>query len=712
MSEPAAELHPVVQHHVVNTLGWRELRPLQREAIAPLMAGDDALLLAPTAGGKTEAAVLPLLSAMAEQRWRGLSVLYVCPLRALLNNLEPRLTGYASWMGRSVGLWHGDTTAGARKRMLLDPPDVLLTTPESLEAMLVSTTVDHRRIFADLRVVVVDEVHAFAGDDRGWHLLAVLERLTLVADRPLQRIGLSATVGNPEELLVWLQGSGAPARPSSVIAPAAQGTSVVPELEVDFVGTVPNAAKVLASLHAGEKRLVFADSRRTVEKLSAELRERGTETFVSHSSLSLDERRRAEAAFAEARDCVITSTSTLELGIDVGDLDRVLQVGAPGTVASFLQRLGRTGRRPGTSRSMLFLATTDEELLRSTALLLLWSEGFVEPIVPPPSPRHLAAQQLLASCLQEGAVGRSTWTEQLGGLPLASAEELVTITDDLLERGHLDRDGEMVFIGPEAEKRYGRRHFLELLSAFTADPQFTVLHGRSDVGTVDPIVLTRSVSGPRLLSLGGRSWQVNYIDWKRRRAYVEPSTVKAASSWAGSARPLSWALTDAMRRVLLGAEPPGVGLTQRATTRLALVREEYNAAVDTGGTVLGTWRNGQQRWWTWAGARANALLHAAIEAVDPTLVDGSMRFDDRFVRLRGDATAGAVQEALAAAIDRFGADFGGVHLPIDDEALRQLKFSDLLPVPMAADVVSRRGVDLAGVARVTDRRIVARHTAG
>jgi ATP-dependent Lhr-like helicase len=704
------ELHPVIQHHLVNSLGWGSLRPLQRDAIAPVMAGEDALLLAPTAGGKTEAAALPLLSRMAAEGWQGLSVLYVCPLRALLNNLEPRLGAYAAWLGRRVGLWHGDTPADRRKRMVQDPPDVLLTTPESLESMLVSTGVDHRRMFADVRAVVVDEVHAFAGDDRGWHLLAVLERLTQVTRRPIQRVGLSATVGNAEDLLAWLQGSGQGVRPASVVAPAAEGTAVVPDLQLDYVGTVPNAAKVVSALHSGEKRLVFADSRRTVEKLAAELHERGTQTFMSHSSLSLDERRRAEAAFAEARDCVIVSTSTLELGIDVGDLDRVVQVGAPTTVASFLQRLGRTGRRPGVSRSMLFLETTDEELLRAAGLLLLWSEGFVEPVVPPPSPRHLAAQQLLATCLQEGRVGRSTWPEWTGGLGLASPEELAVITDDLVDRGHLDTDADMLFIGPETERRYGHRHFLELLSAFTADPQFVVLHGRVDIGAVDPMVLTRKVTGPRLISLGGRPWEVTYIDWKRRRAYVEPSPVKAASMWPGAARPLSFALTDAMRRVLLGADPPGVELTRRAVERLAVVREEYRTTVDDRCTVLGVWRNGQHRWWTWAGARANAALHAALKAVDPTLVDGSVQFDDRFIRLRGDATAGGIKQALVDASEALGHDLQSLIMPTTAEAVRQLKFSDLLPEGMAQATLASRHADTLGAGLCAARPIVTRST--
>jgi ATP-dependent Lhr-like helicase len=164
----ASDLHPALLHHVVNTLGWPRLRPLQEAAVGPILRGEDALLLAPTAGGKTEAASFPILTRSANEGWRGLSVLYVCPLRALLNNLEPRLQTYASWLGRTAELWHGDTTQGRRQSILKNPPDLLLTTPESLEAMLVSTKVNPREHFANVRAIVVDEVHAFAGDDRGW----------------------------------------------------------------------------------------------------------------------------------------------------------------------------------------------------------------------------------------------------------------------------------------------------------------------------------------------------------------------------------------------------------------------------------------------------------------------------------------------------------------------------------------------------------------
>lgn len=313
--------------------------------------------------------MFPLLSRMAAEGWTGTSVLYLCPLRALLNNLAPRLADYAGWLGRSVALWHGDTGHGVRRRTQRDRPDILLSTPESLESMLVSTKVDARRFFADVRAVVVDEVHAFAGDDRGWHLLHVIERLARLAGQPLQRIGLSVTVGNPDELLGWLQGARSD-RPCAVVAPPAP--TARGDVQLDHVGSVDGAATVISQLHRGEKRLVFVDSRRRAEELGAALRAREIDTYLSHSSLSSNERRRSEQACAEARDCVIVATSTLELGIDIGDLDRVVQIGALRTVASFLQRLGRTGRRPGSVRNCLFLALDQDQVLHAAGLLLRW----------------------------------------------------------------------------------------------------------------------------------------------------------------------------------------------------------------------------------------------------------------------------------------------------------------------------------------------------
>ncbi len=282
---------------------------------------------------------------MDTDSWPPVSVIYLSPIRALLNNQEERLRAYASLVGRRVFVWHGDTAQGARRRFLADPADVLLTTPESLEAMLMSSRVPARRLFAALKAVVDDEVHAFAADDRGAHLAALLQRVSRYCGRDVQRLGLSATVGNPEEILRWLAGTSE--RGGTVVDPA-RGERREAELVLDYVGHLENAARLVAQLHSGKKRLVFVDSRRRVERLTQLLRESGVETYLTHGSLAASERRLAERAFHEGRDCVIVATSALELGIDVGDLDHVLQIDAPATVASFLQRLGRTGRRAGT----------------------------------------------------------------------------------------------------------------------------------------------------------------------------------------------------------------------------------------------------------------------------------------------------------------------------------------------------------------------------
>jgi ATP-dependent helicase Lhr and Lhr-like helicase len=690
-ADPFTMLQPALAHHIVNTLGWHALRPLQAAAIGPLLTGEDAVLIAPTAGGKTEAALFPLLTAMDNGRWTGVSILYLCPIKALLNNLEARLARYTGWLGRTTALWHGDIGAGPRRAALREPPDVLLTTPESLEAMLVSANVDHRTLLGGVRAVVIDEVHAFAGDDRGWHLLALLERLSRITERPIQRIGLSATVGNPAALLTWLQGSGAATRPGQVIASDLAQTGTAPaaapppgDIELDYVGSLENAATVIAALHKGEKRLVFCDARRQVEQLGEALRARGVTAFLSHASLSADERRRSERAFAEARDCVIIATSTLELGIDVGDLDRVIQIDAPASVASFLQRLGRTGRRPDTTRNCLFLTTSDDALLRAAGLLLLWGRGWVEPVIPPPTPTHLVAQQLLALCLQEGKVGDRLWSEAWNGLPPFdhSAEPIVR---HLRERGFVDEDGGMLFIGPQAERHFGRRHFMELTASFTAAPQFTVLAGRSEIGSADPALLTEQTDQPRRLLLAGRSWQVTHIDWARRRCYVEPVDGGGRAKWnsTGSAG-LSFTLVRAMRDA--AAMDPPVRLTRRAVSALAALRESLADVAPTHGTVIT--RDGDDvRWWTWAGYRANLTLAATLGAVS-SVIDDRSQPNDRWIRLHSDVSPTAWRVARTAA-----SEAGTCPPRADPRAVRGLKFSAALPDDVAQTVVSARLAD-------------------
>ena len=654
-----------VQHHIVNSLGWRSLRPLQEQAIDPLLDGRSALLLAPTAGGKTEAAVFPLLTRMADEDWRPVSVLYVCPIKALLNNLEHRLRAYTGWIGRSVGLWHGDVSSSARTRLLQEPPDVLLITPESLEVMLTSSRIDAGVLFGHVSAVVVDEIHAFAGDERGWHLLAVVDRIARLSGRPIQRIGLSATVGNPDGLLGWLTGDDA--RDSVVVSPPAEiGTA--PDVRIDRVGTLENAALVISRLHRGEKRLVFCDSRARSEELASELRARDVQTFVSHSSLSADERRRAEAAFAEARDCVIVATSTLELGIDVGDLDRVIQIDAPATVASFLQRLGRTGRRPGSVRNCLFLATTEDAFVQAVGLARLWRDGFVEPVRPPQKPFPVLAQQLMALCLQRRDLGRHTWSEDLPTfLPAAdlSGDEARRLLEFMLHAGFLVDTGGLIGLGPEAEKAFGAKHYMTLYSVFDSPPLFTVLHGRTELGSVhETSFRLKTRDGPTVLSLAGRSWAVGFVDWQRQRAWVSQSDRVGRSRWLGGGPTLGFELCQAIKRVLAGEVPEEL-LSRRALEAMEEVGDSHDW-VDVDATALLLRETGAS-WYTFGGGLLNAALAARLSGEA-----GECRHDSFAVHFGAVEDPGRLREAIGRTVD---GDSALVVPPVDEEAVANVKFS-------------------------------------
>ena len=578
-------LHPALQHHIVNSLGWRELREVQALSIDAFLMGANIVVLAPTAGGKTESAFFPIISQMLTEGWHGLSVLYVSPIRALLNNQEHRLQKYFTLVGRRAGCWHGDTSQGDKRRILADPPDCLLTTPESLEAILVSSKINHQEFFKNIQTLVIDELHAFAGDDRGWHLLSVLSRIQRLAGRDLQRIGLSATVGNPAEMLAWL--SSGSQRQRKVVSPA-PAKRQAPDVQLDFVPSLPNAAKIISLLHQGEKRLVFCDSRSRVEQLALLLREREVQTFVSHSSLGSDERRAAENAFAQKQNCVIVATSSLELGLDVGDLDRVIQIDAPATVSSFLQRMGRTGRREGTRSNGLFLATSDEGLLRAAAILDLWGRGYVEPVNAPPKPFHILAQQLMALILQERGIGRRAfveWLADVSAFGVMPREQVNAMVDHLIRIGALFEDAGILSFGPEGEAAYGRKNFLELLSVFTSPPLFRVLSGKKELGNVHESTFYKKQDGPVILVLAGRGWKTNHLDWKRRIAYVEPTDERGRSRWIGEGQFLSFQVCQAIRQVL-AAESTEPYWSQRATAQIGELRLEYPWASHDHTTLL------------------------------------------------------------------------------------------------------------------------------
>jgi ATP-dependent helicase Lhr and Lhr-like helicase len=675
---PIDQLHPAVQFHIVNSLGWPRLRPLQEQSLGPILAGHHALLIAPTAGGKTEAAILPVLSRMVSEDWRGLSVLYICPIKALLNNLESRLSRLTGLLGRSTQLWHGDISASEKRRTEREAPDVLLTTPESLEGILLGLRRDHRRLLGSVRCVIIDELHAFAGDDRGWHVLALLERIRALAGNEPQRIGLSATVGQPQALLDWLAGHcEGPRTLVRIEAPPAQA-----DVKVDFVGSLENAAIVISRLHPGEKRLVFCDSRSRVEDLSQALRACGVNVFVSHAALAADLRRQAEQAFAEGQNCVIVATSTLELGLDVGDLDRVIQIDAPGSVASFLQRMGRTGRREGALRNTLFLATHDQGMLGALAIVGLFAKGYVEPVQAPPWPLHILVQQLFGMLFErELEVDEAEFREILGRVPEFSArlsDAWPEVVESLCEKGLLHRDGGRLTLGVNGEARFRGKRLADLCVSFDSPRSFPVLLGNKHLGDIDPLSLRTAGSGDgrRVLALNGRSWRVTSIDWSRERVYVEPAEEKGRSRWVGESRGASRTLAREVHRVLEHEDAlPERLLTKRAQERLEQLREDMAHTLESRPFKR---PDGDYEWWNYAGLAANVLLAARIEAVG-----GKCRAIDSY-GVRVSISADSLESAGGwKGIEKKSLE--GLSLGISS-----LKFADLIPETILARIMFLR----------------------
>ena len=648
------------------------MRPTQLQAIEPILSGLHCLLLAPTAGGKTEAAIIPVLSRMLTHAWPGVSVIYVCPIKALLNNLEQRLSHYAGLVGRRVAVWHGDVSQSQKNHALKDAPDIILTTPESLEGMLVSTRIDRKVWFGNLRVVIADELHAFAADDRGWHMRAVLHRLQQYVPHEMQRLGLSATVSNPEELLNWF----APTGVKKVVGTAAVSTDA--DVTVDFVGSLVNAGTVIARLHRGSKRLVFCDSRSSAEQLTSMLRGQDVRAFLSHASLSHSERKLAETAFSEEKDCVIVATSTLELGIDVGDLDHVIQIDAPSTVSSFLQRMGRTGRRAGSQRSCLFLCTNDDSLMLAMGICRLWGEAWVEAAYPPPEPWAIVAQQAMAATLE-----RSQWPRQelvallLGAFPESGQQGISEVINHIVQTGYLtDTDG-VLQIGPMTEKQFGRSHYKDLLATFSGAQLLLGRFGNMEVGYIDPTMLTGEKQD-RLILLAGKSWRITEVDWKRRTVWLEPAKEGGKARWKGTGRTLSREIAQGILRALReGTQGPTV-ISKRASLQIEQILEEVPDTGSVGTLAVTRSESGGARLWTFGGTRANRTIAKQIQSLVEV-----RRIDAIGVDLKNPIDPSQLNAGVLEAAIQYSSD------EIKDLA-KSIKFSECLPTSLLVEIIRKR----------------------
>lgn len=697
-----ARLAPRLQEAIVARLGWTSLRPVQEAAGEALLNGHNAVILAPTAGGKTEASMFPTLSQMVQSPPTGVGALYIAPIKALLNNQAERLGLYTEMVGLRRFVWHGDTTDHPRRQFLREPSELLMTTPESLEVMLVSRRVDEHRVFGDLRTVVIDEVHALAGTDRGAHLLSVLERLAQVSRHDVQRVGLSATVGNPEAILAWLQGTSK--RQASVVNPPKQPARR--QLLVVHRPTLPALARDAARLARGQKSLLFCQSRATTETVAEHMRRAGTTVFVHHSAVSREERQIAEERFHHGNDACIVCTSTLELGIDVGDLDRVLQAEAPPTVSSFLQRMGRTGRRAGQAANTTFFCESTEGIVQAIALVELARAGFVESVPVAQRCWPVLIHQLLAMALaSDGIPAERAWEHLSRVWDFRGIErpEYDRLLQWMLHDGALRLASGRLVLGPKAQRRFGRKNFMELFSVFSSPQTYTVqTQTTQPLGTLTQDFVDRLVDGVSCFLLGGRAWAVLRVQHDDRRVVVEPAARGREPTWGGFLpQYLSLEVCQQILGVLRSPERYPY-LDEEAWTALNAHREAMSDALsaDSGGIGGGLEIDDKEvRWWTFAGGKINSTLRHALLAVG---ADWKVVPDNFRIKIQGEGLdERRFLDALAKIKDPALWDNPKLWAEVAESLpnFRLSKFQPLMPPWVEREVMANTLLDVDGAKR-------------
>jgi ATP-dependent Lhr-like helicase len=539
-------LHESLQTVLSQRMGWNELREVQERSYSAVIQGHDVLIIAPTAGGKSEAALIPVIDNLIKNGWPGIACLYVSPLKALINDQEDRFTTFCIPTGLTLVKWHGDVPKGDRSWKEGETPHILMITPESLEVLLHETKL--QTALKNLRYVIIDELHAFVESERGAHLKTLLYRIDRIANRHIQRIGLSATVGNPEEILRWLGDNRQGEELVAIPAPSREKrfSFVLAPEEEDRMNEVIRLVK-------GKKALVFVNSRREAENVMGAISHKVGNIHIHHSSVSTAQRKAAEEAFTSDGGACIICTSTLELGIDIGDLDVVVQISPPGSVSSFLQRMGRSGRR-GKSAYVAWVLKDACELLCSAAIIECAMKKMVEPLRPQKYPYDVLVQQALLYIHRTKRTTQKQLVKTLHDLPPFAAFSLQVIQRIIMhavKSGYITTDGDVLMLGEQAEKEFGAANFRDLYSVIEGGESFRAVTPDGEVvGTLDARFVGGKSGGD--FSLGGKVWQMVKCDEGHNLVVVVPGTEQTSRAfWTGGGQAVfSPLLCSAVQKII------------------------------------------------------------------------------------------------------------------------------------------------------------------
>ncbi len=526
---------------VVLKRGFTALSEAQEQAIPLLLAGRNLILVAPTGTGKTESAMLPVFNGLLEAGGTGFAALYVTPLRSLNRDILSRMTWWCRELSLSVGVRHGDTPASERRKQALNPPQLLITTPETLQALFMGKRL--RQHLKNVRYVVIDEIHELAGSKRGAQLAVALERLAEYAGE-FQRIGLSATVGNPETIGRFLCGM----RPFSLVE-----VPVAAHLDIDvaFAGEdfAAQAATVGRYLDRLGSTLVFVNTRVTAESLGHRLFERG-DVEVHHGSLSKDVRVDAEERFRRGEVRSLIATSSMELGIDIGHIEHVIQFGSPRQVSRLIQRIGRAGHHLDATSRGTVLATGFDDLLESLVIARRAKENECEEIRPQVNAADVLANQIAAIAVEYGEIdlARVRAIVERSGCFTDCGRLLDDVCTQMVEHRLIRRDGTRIIRTARA-----RRYLAGNLSMIHDERRVDVFDivSRRTVGTLDESFVVGWMHTGAVFVTKGQLWRVLEIDGGR--VTVEPATKAKGEipSWEGEQIPVPYAVASevgALRR--------------------------------------------------------------------------------------------------------------------------------------------------------------------
>ena len=520
--------------------GFDRLSDAQAEAIPRILNGENVLLIAPTGTGKTESAMLPVFSSLVGTPSRGgISALYVTPLRALNRDILARMEWWCRRLSLTIGVRHGDTAATERRRQALSPPDLLITTPETLQALFMGKRL--RQHLAGVRYVIVDEIHELAGSKRGAQLAVALERLHAYAGG-FQRIGLSATVGNPDEIGRFLCGK----RPFSLVqVPVSKQL----EIAVKYAGgSFKEQAAALASLIGREgSTLVFVNTRVTAEALGQELFGRG-DVEVHHGSLSKEVRIDAEERFKRGEINTLICTSSMELGIDIGRVDHVVQFGSPREVARLVQRVGRAGHQLDTVSRGTIIATGFSDLLESLVIARRARENAIESVTVPYDAGDVLANQVAAIAVEYGEITMDAILEILGRTAVfPHAEALLPQVCRQVEEHRLVRlDGNRVITTARARKYLTAN--LSMIHDERKVPVFDLVSRRT-VGTLDESFVVGFAHTGAVFVTKGQLWRI--VDIADGKLTVEPARNVQGElpSWEGEQIPVPYPVAQEVGRI-------------------------------------------------------------------------------------------------------------------------------------------------------------------